>query len=187
VPVVTAWSLVGAPGSKQLRLTGRGLQKVTGVQELVGLTLIDEPFTAVGDAELRMGKSYLKDVDQALFAVSSPEGMAVVACDAMRTVSAYESLDQTPNSVRVFRVRAGGRLEGSRSAVVLVEAGGRARIDSTTPVCFLKDNAGLETVTANNLIAEAKAAVSQRRPNPAGEVHPRVMTFCFLPALVKDQ
>jgi hypothetical protein len=186
VPVVTTWQLVGNPGSARLRLTGRGLQKTTAVQELVGLALIDAAFAAVSDTELDVKKTYLKDPRQSLFVVASPEGIAVAFCDAVPIVTSRKSLDREPNSVRVFRVTKDGWLEGSRSAVVLVEAGGRAHIDSTVPIAFVKDEAEMAALAASNLFAEPRANVRQQNANPSGEMRPPVMTFCALPELKKD-
>jgi hypothetical protein len=185
VPVVTTWQLVGNPGTARLRLTGRGLQKTTAVQELVGLTLIDAAFAAVSDTELDVRKTYLKDPRQSLFVVASPEGIAVAFCDAVPTVTSRKSLDREPNSVRVFRVTKDGWLEGSRSAVVLVEAGGRVHIDSTVPIAFVKDDAEMAALTANNLFAESRANVRQKNASPAGEMRPPLITFCALPELTK--
>jgi hypothetical protein len=125
----------------------------------------------------------LKDPRQSLFVVTSPAGVAVAFCDAVPTVTSPQSLDREPNSVRVFRVAAGGSLEGSRSAVILVEAGGRAQIDSTIPVCFIKDDAEMTALTANNLFAEPRARIREQNANRAGQMHPPVITFCALPAL----
>jgi hypothetical protein len=65
--------------------------------------------------------------------------------------------------------------------VLLVEAGGRAKIRSFTPLCFLAAGAELETTTAHKLIAPAGVKITQRVQFPDAEVRPAVLTFCPLP------
>lgn len=177
-PVITGWSLVDP---QQLRLTGRGLKGITRAETVLGIALIDVQFTVVSDAELLIRTVFLNRPEK-LFAVSSPDGIALVVSDAIPAVDTQDSLDFTPGVVPLRLVRKGGHLVSLCPTIVLVESGGRAVIQSHAVVCFMQNGAELEAERASSLIAEPGASATLRQPFIVNNRRSPAITFCRLPA-----
>ena len=153
----------------------------------MGAHLFDSQFAVAGDDELEVKQVVFGDRIPAIITLSSADGTAVAFSDDVQTVDSSTAIENRPGGLPVCRVKRGSLLETDKAVVLLVEAGGRAKINSFTPLCFLEQGAELETISAHKLIAHERAKISQRMTIPGADVRPAVLTFCPLASPAKGE
>ncbi len=189
-PIVTEWGFVGQFPNRKLQLRGTGLQGLTKFQYHFGSGLSDARCNQVSDVLLETDGFHVNSGGVTLYAITNPQGTAVVFSDDIAIVNTLRTLPRrfSINDPKLYLVQSGGQLLSESPTDVLVEQGGRATVNPLVGMAIIKRGGELKTRLPSGIILEAGATLTSELSPVSQSSSPitvPTITFCRLPVISK--